>query len=111
MGHARALLPLGDEGSQLTMAERIVREGLSVRAVEEVVRSNRDPRKAPKRRPQPLKTPQVRALESELRALLGTKVSIQDRRGKGKITIEYYSNDDFEGVLERLRGSRGFSRP
>ena len=111
MGHARALLPLGDEGRQLTMAERVVREGLSVRAVEEAVRSTRDPRKAPKRRSQPLKTPQVRALEDELRALLGTKVSIQDRRGKGKITIEYYSNEDFEGVLERLRGARGFSRP
>jgi len=111
MGHARALLPLGDDAAQLTLAERIVREGLSVRAVEETVRNGRDPRKTPQRRSQPRKTPQVRALEDELRGLLGTKVSIQDSRGKGKIVIEYYSADDFEGVLERLRGARGgFSR-
>jgi ParB family chromosome partitioning protein len=111
MGHARALLPLGDDGAQFALAERIVREGLSVRAVEEIVRNGREARKAPQRRAQPRKTPQVRALEDELRALLGTKVSIQDRRGKGKIVIDYYSNEDFEGVLERLRGARGFSRP
>jgi len=111
MGHARALLPLGADGAQLDLAARIVREELSVRAVEEIVRRDRDPDKAPKRRSQHRKTPQVRALEDELRALLGTKVSIQDRRGRGKIVIEYYSTEDFEGVLERLRGARGFSRP
>jgi len=111
MGHARALLPLGDDGAQLDLAGRIVREDLSVRAVEELVRRDRDPEKAPRRRSQPRKTPQVRALEDELRGLLGTKVSIQDRRGRGKIVIEYYSGEDFEGVLERLRGGRGFSVP
>jgi len=111
MGHARALLPMGDDGAQLDLAGRIVREDLSVRAVEELVRRDRDPDKAPRRRSQPRKTPQVRALEDELRGLLGTKVSIQDRRGRGKIVIEYYSGEDFEGVLERLRGGRGFSVP
>ena len=115
MGHARALLPLGDDGAQLDLAGRIVRDDLSVRAVEELVRRDRDPDKAPRRRSQPRKTPQVRALEDELRALLGTKVSIQDRRGKGKITIEYYSPDYFQGVLERLRAASrstgGFSVP
>jgi len=112
MGHARALVPLGDESAQLALAEKVVREDLSVRAVEELVRRGRDPAKAPKRRTQPRKTPQVRALEDELRTLLGTKVSIRDRRGRGKIVIEYYSPEDFEGVLERLRRARGgFGRP
>jgi len=112
MGHARALVPLGDASAQLALAEKVVREDLSVRAVEELVRRGRDPAKAPKRRTQPRKTPQVRALEDELRTLLGTKVSIRDRRGRGKIVIEYYSPEDFEGVLERLRRARGgFGRP
>ncbi|MHC4953229.1 MAG: ParB/RepB/Spo0J family partition protein [Planctomycetota bacterium] len=111
MGHARALLPLGDDGAQLTLAGRVVREGLSVRAVEEIVRRDREPGSAPKRRSQPRKTPQVRALEDELRGVLGTKVSIQDRRGRGKISIEYYSPSDFERLLEHMRGARGFSRP
>jgi len=111
MGHARALLPLDDDSAQLALAERIVREELSVRAVEELVRRDRDPEQAPQRRSQPRKTPQVRSLEDELRSLLGTKVSITDRRGRGKIVIEYYTPADFEGVLERLRRTRGgFSR-
>ena len=51
------------------------------------------------------------ALESELRALLGTKVQIRDRRGKGRIQIEYYSPSEFERILELLRGSEpGFGR-
>ena len=109
MGHARALVPLSDDVAQLTLAERIVREGLSVRAVEDVVRQARDGDGAvtPKRRASPRKTPEVRALEDELRGLLGTKVSIRDQRGKGRIVIEYYSSDDFQGVLERLRRTRG----
>ncbi len=117
MGHARALLSLKDDVAQLDLCERVVREGLSVRAVEELARRGRESGgDAPKRRSQPRKTPQVRALEDELRALLGTKVSIQDRHGRGKVVIEYFSADDFEGLLDRLRGrspadSRGFSVP
>ena len=112
MGHARALLPLDDDVSQLGLAERIVRDGLSVRAVEDLVRKSREGGAVPVRRSNPRKTPEIRALEDELRGLLGTKVSIQDQRGKGKIVIEYYTPDDFAGVLERIRRTRGgFSRP
>lgn len=107
MGHARALLALRDDVDRLKMAERIVKEELSVRAVESLAR---DGRPAPRRRRNPRKTPQVAALESELRSILGTKVSIQDHRGKGRIRIEYYSPAEFERILELLRGSGpGFS--
>jgi ParB family chromosome partitioning protein len=105
MGHARALLGLRDEVERLKLAERVVKEELSVRAVEAIVRDERtDP---PKRRSNPRKTPQVAALEGELRTLLGTKVSIQDRRGKGRVVIEYYSPSEFERLLEHLRGAQG----
>ncbi|MHC4938187.1 MAG: ParB/RepB/Spo0J family partition protein [Planctomycetota bacterium] len=107
MGHARALVSLKDDVAQLALAEKVVRDDLSVRAVEELVRRERDPADPPMRRSQPRKTPQIRALEDELRTLMGTKVSIRDQRGRGKITIEYYSPEDFEGVLERLRRTRG----
>ena len=108
MGHARALLALPDETERIRMAERIVKEDLSVRAVEEFARKGRSP--MPKRRQQPRKTAQIVALEGELRALLGTKVSIQDRRGKGRIIVEYYSVQDFERILETVRSAvRGFS--
>jgi ParB family chromosome partitioning protein len=110
MGHARALLALPDEIERLRMAERIVKEDLSVRAVEELTRKGRPP--APKHRQQPRKTAQIAALEGELRALLGTKVAIQDKRGKGRIIIEYYSVQDFERILETVRiATRGFAVP
>ncbi|MDH3590380.1 MAG: ParB/RepB/Spo0J family partition protein [Planctomycetota bacterium] len=109
MGHARALLGLRDAASQLRVAERIVREDLSVRATEALVRDGGAG--TPKRRTNPRKTAQVMALEDELRSLLGTKVRIQDRKGKGRIQIEYFSPAEFQRVLERLRGETGFSRP
>lgn len=114
MGHARALLALPDEVEQLKMAERVIREGLSVRAVEEFARRGVGAHAAtPKRRKNPRKTPQVAALEADLRAHLGTKVSIQDRRGKGRITIEYYSPDDFERIVQQIQrgGEQGYSIP
>jgi ParB family chromosome partitioning protein len=108
MGHARALLGLRDDIDRLKLAERIIKEDLSVRAVEAHVRDGG--RVGPQRRRNPRKAPQVAALESELRALLGTKVSIRDRRGKGRIQIEYYSSDEFERILGLLRNAeRGFS--
>jgi ParB family chromosome partitioning protein len=110
MGHARALLALGDDVDRLKLAERIVREDLSVRAVEATVRDGGGG--TPRRRTRPRKSPQVAALEGELRSLLGTKVTIQDRRGRGRIQIEYFSPAEFERILERLRGEvRGFSIP
>jgi ParB family chromosome partitioning protein len=107
MGHARALLGLADDIDRLKAAERVVREGLSVRAVEDLVRHGVA---SPKRRMAPRKPPQLMALESELRTILGTKVQIQDRRGKGRILIEYYSPEEFERILDQLRGERGFGR-
>jgi len=110
MGHARAILSFDDELMRLTVAERIVKEDLSVRAVEALARDGGHAR--PNRRSSPRKTPQVLSLESELRAILGTKVQVQDRRGKGRIVIEYYSPQDFQRVLEKLRGEEhGFARP
>lgn len=111
MGHARALLALRDEVDRLTVAERIVKEDLSVRQVEEITRQGSPT--APRHKQNPRKTPQVAALEGELRGLLGTKVSIQDRRGKGRILIEYYSPEEFDRLLGMLRGTerQGFSLP
>ncbi|MHC4547930.1 MAG: ParB/RepB/Spo0J family partition protein [Planctomycetota bacterium] len=102
-GHGRAVLGIRDQKAQLDLAARIVREELSVRAAEELARGGRPAQ--PRRRSQPRKTPQVVALETELRRLLGTKVQIRDRRGKGKIVVEYYSPEEFERILGLLRGA------
>jgi len=105
MGHARAILALEDEVDRLKMAERVVRQDLSVRAVEQLVRGGRPV--PPPRRKNPRKPPQVMELESQLRGLLGTKVQIRDRRGKGRITIEYFSPEEYERIVDILRRGAG----
>lgn len=110
MGHARALLSLESDVDRLRMAERVIKQELSVRAVEALVRDGRPV--PPPRRKNPRKSPQVMQLESDLRGLLGTKVQIRDRRGKGKITIEYFSPEEYERLLEILRrGVNGTDEP
>ena len=105
MGHARALLAIDDPSLQRSTAERIRKSGASVRETEALVRQLLHPRKRKTKAPV---DPQIAAvyadLEERLRKSLGTRVSIVPLRGKkGKVEIEYYSNDDLERILDRLR--------
>jgi ParB family chromosome partitioning protein len=127
-GHARALLPLGDDHLQVSLCTRIQIEGLSVRAVEELVNEmiasedaevssavetageNGDAAigqvKPANRRPQRTRAGQVASLEQELRTSLGTKVEIRQlARGKGKIVIHYRTNEEFDRLREQLRAA------
>jgi ParB family chromosome partitioning protein len=115
-GHARALLPLGDEREQLSFCKRIQDEGLSVRAVEELVQqaihqSDHEPLSlvgadAPRRGKAPHRSrDQAAALEQELRAALGTKVDLKQRTGgRGQIVIHFTSHDEFDRLREHLCG-------
>jgi ParB family chromosome partitioning protein len=113
-GHARALLPLGDEREQLSFCQRIQDEGLSVRAVEELVQytihqadheplsvvggeTARPPRSARRSREH------AAALEQELRTALGTKVELNQRAGgRGRIVIHFASPEEFERLRDHL---------
>jgi ParB family transcriptional regulator, chromosome partitioning protein len=107
MGHARAILGLGDERRMADLARRAAEEGLSVRAVEEEVRRRRS---APDRdskastKPAPVRADaHVRQLETELQRRLGTAVRIHVTRGNaGRIDIPFYGDEDFERLLELL---------
>ena len=101
MGHARAILAVEDPRKQVHVAERVAREGLSVRQVEHLT-GPAAPRKT--KRAGPAKGPEVRDLEARLREALGTKVSVEQgaRPGTGKIVIEFYSQDDLDRILARL---------
>ena len=96
-GHARAILQLEDEQAMVEMAERIAEESLSVRAVEEQTRkpSRRKGRPAQRR-----KNPAIEEAESHLKRTLGTAVRINHGSKKGKIEIEYYSEDDLNRLLD-----------
>jgi ParB family chromosome partitioning protein len=104
-GHARALLALENEGALLRLARQAVAEGWSVREVEERVRG--EGRSAPARRRREAKplTPDARRVEDVLRKRLGTDVKVHPRRrGRGFMTIQYYSNDDLSRLLELILG-------
>lgn len=98
-GHGRALLSVENPVLQLTLAKKIVKRGLSVREIESAV--NRLKGEKPKLKAQ--KDIHILDLEEELMELLGTKVKINHRGKRGKIEIEYYSEDEFQRILEKLR--------
>ncbi len=102
MGHARALLALDNEEAQLNMAQDIINQNLSVRSVEGLVKqvSTKTPKKT---KAQKAKDPDIAHLEDELRQILGTKVTVEGKKGRGKLIIEYYSLDDLDRVLDILR--------
>ena len=104
---ARVLLTLIDANWIPKIAEVAVEKQLSVKQLEELVSktnapaSDREPVEPPKI------DPNVRAAQMELERLLGLRVQIRDRKGKGKITIEYSTLEDFDRVVEMLSGTRG----
>jgi ParB family chromosome partitioning protein len=104
LGHAKALMMLDSEKLVIDMAERVVKEALSVRQTEEKVHEWLVPA-GPKPEPQPRRVdPNVRALERELEGHLGMRVHIQPRsNSSGKISFEYGSLEQFDSVVERLK--------
>ena len=106
MGHARAILGLGDERRMADLARRVAEEGLSVRAVEEEVRRRRSGAPEPAARAKRADAggdAHVRHLEGELQRRLGTAVRIHvGRDHSGRIEIPFYGVDDFERLLELL---------
>jgi ParB family chromosome partitioning protein len=104
MGHARALVNLPSDKTQIRVFEKIVHEGLSVRKVEDIVRgaSGKSGGKA-KKTDGGAEQSGIQSIEEQLRQALGTKVSVRAKgRGKGDIVIEFYTLDEFDRLLEIL---------
>jgi ParB family transcriptional regulator, chromosome partitioning protein len=99
-GHARALLACPDDATQEQLLARVLATDLSVRATEELVRRGIGPRA---RSALPASV-EVAAVEQQLRQALGTKVQLQRSRRGGRIVIHYYSDDELQGLFERLTG-------
>lgn len=105
-GHARALAGLQDPEAQAVLADKIVGEGLSVRAAESLAREQGQ--KPPRQKKEPPATdPDLAAAEASLREWLGTKVSIQGNSQRGRIIIEYYNAELLQGIYDLLRGGEG----
>ena len=98
MGHAKAILALLDQDLQREVAEKAASQGMSVRQVEQLVQKMTKTREA-KNPGVPDIDPNVKAAILELENALGTKVRIIERaQGKGRIEIDYYSNDDLDQI-------------
>lgn len=102
MGHARALLG-APHSEQSGIAKRIVEQGLTVRAVEKLVKSLRDG-KTPSTSTAAKSDPNIEALGQKLGKKLGASVSIRHQRnGSGKLEISYSSIDELEGILSHIK--------
>ena len=115
-GHARALLPIADEAIQVNIATKIMEERWSVRATEtyvgdllkseedsetgrKVINATRQKRRGP--------SPQIEAMQNEMRSVFGTKVEIKaSTRGKGKITIHFTDSEEFERLRHLLAAAQ-----
>ena len=98
-GHARALLAFETEPQQLAIYDKIIERGLTVREVEKAAKP-----KAPKAPPRPPteKDTNDQAIEEALSIFLGAQTRIQRSEAGGKLTVEFYSDDDLQRILEVL---------
>ncbi len=100
-GHARALLSVDGEKDQRRFVERLLREGMTVRELEGEAREQSRRQSRAKKAKSPFPT-----IEKSLRDILQTRVSVAFRGRKGKIVIEFYSQEDLARIVEHLSGGR-----
>lgn len=101
-GHARALINMGDEEKQIEAARRIVKEGLSVRDIENL---SKEQKKSKRGRPAARrgKSPDVKLIERELMEIVGTKVNINEAGKRSSIEIECHGTEELERIIELLK--------
>ena len=103
-GHARAVLAVSDEDKRVEAARQMV--GMSVRQAEALAkRLNKKPSVKPPQ-PEAFSVDYVADVEKELESVLGRKISIQQGKNSGQLTLEYYGADDLERLIEALRSLR-----
>lgn len=106
-GHARAILGVENGEQQFQLANKIVQEVLSVRDVEKLVKMMNRPEKKKKEEKGPDIQLIYRQLEEKLKSIMGTKVTINRKdRNKGRIEIEYYSQEELERIIELMESMR-----
>ncbi|MGF9819052.1 ParB/RepB/Spo0J family partition protein [Brevibacillus agri] len=105
MGHARALLGVSDEKVQKQLAKDVVEKGLNVRQLEELVKQLSVSRETKKKKPAKTE-PILIELEERLRSRFGTAVKIKKGAKRGKIEIDFYSQEDLQRIIEILNDEK-----
>ena len=103
-GHAKALLPLEDPATILKAAQKVTALSMSVRQTESYVQGllNPEARQSGGEQKEKVVDPNVREVQQNLQRLLGLKVHIEDRKGRGRVIIEYGKIEEFDHLLEML---------
>lgn len=103
MGHGRALLGLKKKDKVIMLADKVVREGLNVRQLEQLIHLlNEENVSRETKKPKQEKSVFLVERETSLRERFGTTVNIKESKNKGKIEIEFFSKEDLERILEML---------
>lgn len=102
-GHAKVLLSIEDSDRLLKIYNEVIEKGISVRALEKMIEETSEAKSISSEPKKQLKNAQIKKMEEELIARLGTKVEIKHSGNKGRIEISYYSLDDFERIIEKIR--------
>lgn len=97
-GHAKVLLGVNNKSKRHELARKVVKDGLSVRQLEDLLKK---PKSVP-RGTYKIKSPELVELEENLQRRFGTKVAVTYKKGAGKISIEYYSDEELERLLELI---------
>ncbi len=104
MGHARALLGIGDATQQYDVARQVVSKGLSVRETERLVKRITSGGGKKPAKPAAAKNADIRRLEIEVSEKLGAKVNLEhSAKGTGKLVISYNSLDELDGILKHIK--------
>lgn len=99
-GHGRALLGIKDEEIQYELSQKVIDENLSVRELERLVKKIVEGKSKEEKDTAEELNPYYKEIKTQLQNYFGTKVNISNRNNKGKIEIEYYSEDDLQRILD-----------
>ena len=101
--HGRTIITIKDEKKQIEVCDKIIRNGLSVRAAERLTEKIKDDAIPERKKRKPSVNAEIAAVEDELRKIFGTKVNINGKASTGKIEIEYYSVDELNRLIDMFR--------
>lgn len=99
-GHGRALLGIKDKEIQYKLSQKVIDENLSVRELERLVKRILEGKTAEEKETNNELNPYYKEIKNQLQSYFGTKVNISNKNNKGKIEIEYYSEDDLQRILD-----------
>jgi ParB family transcriptional regulator, chromosome partitioning protein len=102
MGHGRALLGLREKAKVPVLVEKVINEALNVRQLEKLIQQLNEDVSRETKKPEKKKDVFIQEREHTLRERFGTTVNIKQKKNKGKIEIEFFSQEDLERILEML---------